>query len=327
MLIVMITVLSASLCWVYLQLARRWQIVDHPNLRSSHTQPTPHAGGVPLLLSFFIGWSFYCWLGGYFFGDYAVLILLTFLLMMLGVVDDVFGLSVGLRFGVYTVCALLGAAAVLHQSFVTGGLWLLFVFPLVTLTILWPLNLYNFMDGIDGLAAGRCVLACFAAALFCSQSGGSEFYVVTCSLLGAAHLGFLVLNRPPAKLFMGDAGSVPTGFLLACLALSGAIQGELPLGCWLVLLAVFMVDASWTLVWRILTGQKFTQPHRDHAYQRLSRHWGSHGRTDGVLFLVAVLWLMPIAWGISVFPKFQILLVILAYLPLLVAMAKLRKLA
>ena len=105
------------------------------------------------------------------------------------------------------------------------------------------------------------------------------------------------------------------------------VQGQINPLCWLVLLAVFVTDASWTLIWRMLSGQKFTQPHRLHAYQRLSRRWGSHLGVDVLLLALNVLWLFPLAWAVHIWPNYGFLLVILAYLPLIWGMAKLGRLA
>ena len=156
--------------------------------------------------------------------------------------------------------------------------------------------------------------------------GADGQYALFCLLLAAAHLGFLLWNWPPARLFMGDGGSVPTGFLMAGLALLGAVQGQLNPLCWLILLAPFVTDATGTLLWRMATRQPFTQPHRLHAYQRLSRHWGSHQAVDMLLLALNGLWLAPLAWAVEIWPKYGFLLVILAYLPLLAGMAKVRKL-
>jgi Fuc2NAc and GlcNAc transferase len=110
------------------------------------------------------------------------------------------------------------------------------------------------------------------------------------------------------------------------LALHGASSAALPLGCWLVLLAAFITDASWTLAARWLRGASLMQAHREHAYQRLSRHWQSHLAVGLLLLALNGLWLFPLAWTIWYWPEFQLLLVILAYLPLLLGMAKLRAL-
>ena len=316
---------SVLLCGLYLRLARRWQVMAVPNDRSSHRLPTPHGGGAPMLLAFTLGllvaglW-YEPWAAGY-----TVLAELGFLLMLLGLADDLWSLSVPLRFGGYGLSCLVAAFLLLPQP-LAGGVLLDGVLVLgVALAMLWLLNLYNFMDGIDGIAASQCLLACAAAALLSWHSGGRD-YPLFCLLLAASQLGFLVWNWPPARLFMGDAGSIPTGFLLAGLALLGWVEGRLNISCWLVLLAIFITDASWTLLWRMATGQPFTQAHRLHAYQRLSVHWGSHLRVDLLLAAIFCGWLLPLAWLADIYPKSSFLLVILAYLPLLAGMAKTRPL-
>ena len=319
--------LSALLCGLYLRLARRWQILDTPNERSSHQQPTPHGGGVPLLLAFAAGMLLTSWWYGPWGQAYVTLAVAALFLMLLGVLDDLRGLPVRLRFALYSLCCLLVAEIllqpVLPQSVPLAGVMVI----LAALAMLWSLNLYNFMDGIDGIAAIQCIVACCSAALLSWGAVGSSSYGLFCLLLAAGHFGFLVWNWPPARLFMGDAGSVPSGFLLAGLALLGAVQGQLNPACWLVLLAVFITDATCTLVWRILSGQPFTRPHRLHAYQRLSRHWGSHLAVDMLLLALNALWLFPLAWALQIWPNYGLLLVILAYLPLLYGMVKIGKLA
>ncbi|MBT4522094.1 MAG: glycosyltransferase family 4 protein [Halieaceae bacterium] len=318
--------LSAVLCGAYLQFARRWQILDKPNDRSSHHRPTPKGGGVPLLLAFAVGsvMAFQYQLVSAV--EYKVLLSSTVFLMVLGALDDVWALSVRLRFLLYGICALMVAAVLLREQVELISPAGITTLLLTAFAILWTLNLYNFMDGTDGLAATQCFIACSAAAVLTWDSGGPIEYTLFCLLLAFSHLGFLIWNWPPAKLFMGDAGSVPSGFLLAALAVQGAVHGDLVAGCWLVLLAVFITDASWTLVWRIITGQHFMEAHRQHAYQRLSRYWDSHRAVALLLLAINVFWLFPLAWAIQVWPDSTILLVILAYIPLLMGMAKIQKL-
>lgn len=328
MTVVLITLLlSAVLCGVYLLLARHWQILDTPNERSSHQRPTPHGGGMPLLLAFAAGLLLAPLWWGAWDTAFITLAVAALFLMLAGVIDDMRGLSVRLRFAIYSLLCLSVAtmllSPVLTDSIVRSVVWEV----LAATVMLWSLNLYNFMDGIDGIAATQCFVACCSAALLSWGAGGDGSYALFCLLLAASHLGFLIWNWPPARLFMGDAGSVPTGFLLAGLALLGAVQGQLNPLCWLVLLAAFVTDASWTLVWRIVSGQPFTQPHRLHAYQRLSRHWGSHLTVDMLLLALNALWLFPLAWAVQTWPNYGFLLVILAYLPLLWGMAKTTKFA
>jgi Fuc2NAc and GlcNAc transferase len=232
-------------------------------------------------------------------------------------------LSASLRMALYGLLCLAVALILLQQAY--GGLLLVALVAAWGLVLLWSLNLYNFMDGIDGIAALQCILACGSAALLSWTDSGAASYALFCLLLAAGHLGFLGWNWPPARLFMGDAGSVPTGFLLAGLALLGWVEGQLNPLCWLILLAAFVTDATWTLVWRMASGQPFTKPHRLHAYQRLSRHFGSHLAVDMLLLALNALWLFPLAWAVKSSPNHGFLLVILAYLPLVWGMAKIRQ--
>ncbi|WP_162846040.1 MraY family glycosyltransferase [Seongchinamella sediminis] len=312
--------LSLVGCGLYLRAARRLQILDRPNERSSHTRPTPHGGGVPLLLALALGVAMAAvsWQQ-----QYLLLLALALGLSALGVLDDMRGLGVRLRFALYGLCCLV-AVLVIQDPLSAPGPISLAIAAASVFALLWMLNLYNFMDGIDGYAATQCIVACGCAALLAWGQAAPPQYPLFCLLLAAAQVGFLFWNWPSARLFMGDAGSVPSGFLLGALALLGQAQGYLPLASWLILLAVFITDASVTLLWRMASGQAFTQPHRLHAYQRLSRHLGGH--LPVVLLLLALngLWLFPLALAAAVFPGYSILLVILAYVPLLAGMAKIR---
>lgn len=322
MLLLLTLVLSVCLCGAYLKLARRWQILDMPNDRSSHVLATPHGGGVPMLIAFFCGAGAFGIFSSVWPQSYIQIGAITLLLMLVGVCDDLKNLSVKIRFGVYVLCCLGGALLLLKPS--GTGEWLIAVFA--SFALLWFINLYNFMDGIDGIAALQCILACVGAAILGWVNTADVSYLLICLLLAAAQLGFLVWNWSPARLFMGDAGSIPTGFLLGTLALLGSIQGQLPLACWLILVAAFITDASVTLFWRLVTGQAITEAHRSHAYQRLSRHWGSHQAVDLTLVALTLVWLFPLAYFSLVWPQYSLIIVILAYVPLALAMAKIAKL-
>jgi Fuc2NAc and GlcNAc transferase len=315
---------SALFCGMYLRFAKRWNMLDVPNERSSHERPTPSGGGLPLMLAFFLGAILLFGVGVFWSAPYSFVLTGALFLTVLGVADDNWTLSVRLRFFAYGFCCVVVAAALLRGAIPQVGLLLVFC---TAFAMLWALNLYNFMDGVDGIAATQCFLACSAAALLVWSSGGASDYALFCLLLGFSHLGFLVWNWPAAKLFMGDAGSIPAGFTLAALAVLGGAQGYLSIACWLVLLGVFITDASWTLARRVITRQKFTQAHRSHAYQRLSRRWGSHQSVVVLLIFINAIWLFPLAWAIVLWPQYTITLVIMAYLPLLVGMAKLPDIA
>lgn len=328
MIIVLSTLLlSFLLCRAYLGIARERQILAMPNERSLHTLPTPSGGGIALLLAFTLGLVLSAWAYGIWSRPLITLSVAALVLAALGFIDDLRGLSVRLRLLAYSLVCILVSIVILQPVLHGDVLRGLTLVILAAGAMLWSLNLYNFMDGIDGIAAMQTVLACCGAAWLSWASVQDETYLMFCLLLGAAHGGFLIWNFPPARLFMGDSGSVPTGFLLAGLIIVGMIQGQLNPLCWLVLLAIFITDASWTLLWRVITGQRFTQPHRLHAYQRLSQHWDSHLKVDLLLLGINVFWLFPLAMAIQTWPDYALFMVILAYLPLLCAMAKAPRLA
>lgn len=323
MIAVLVTfVLSAFLCGVYRAVALRKQFVDRPNARSSHQQPTPLGGGLPLFAAFFIGLGVAALVGARWQLPLLLLAGATLPLALMGWYDDLRSLSIRVRLALYVPLVVLFVWLSLVQQPDLAGALLVVLLVVLSVALLWLLNLYNFMDGIDGIAAVQAILACTAAAWLCEGRGSP--YALYCMLFAAAMTGFLLWNWPPARLFMGDAGSVPTGFILGGLCLLGWVQGVLNPAVWLILLALFIVDATWTLLWRMASGAAFTQPHREHAYQRLSRRWGSHLRVDVCLIAIVVCWLFPLAWMAQQWPAKSLILVILAYLPWVITMAKIR---
>lgn len=319
-------VFSTICCALYLFLARRWALMDTPNDRSSHSNPTPHGGGVAIILAFMVGLIMAGWQAPPWNGVWVLMAILALWLMILGVLDDLHGLSVKLRLSIYGLVCLAAAASILSSApYGPPAGHLILAIP-VAFAMLWFINLFNFMDGIDGLAALQSIFVSSAAALLSVMAGQGGQFAVFCLLLAAAQAGFLLFNWPPAKLFMGDAGSVSTGFLLAALALLGTVQGQLSALSWLILVAVFVTDASWTLLWRVATRQAFTQAHRQHAYQRLSRRFNSHLKVDAVVMAINLFWLLPLAGAVVFWPEHGLILVILAYLPLMMGMAKVSRL-
>jgi Fuc2NAc and GlcNAc transferase len=311
---------SLLFCGFYLRLAHRWQMLDMPNHRSAHVAPTPRGGGIGIFLGLFFAMGILQLAGESWSQPWTFWSLLAALLVLAGVVDDRFGLPVVLRLAVY---ALAGAAAlwVLLPAASTPWIWILSL-----LYILWITNLFNFMDGIDGIAAAEACFVFAAAAGLALWQGTQGAYPLFCLLLAAACLAFLHWNWSPARLFMGDAGSIPLGFLLALLSVQGELRGALSLVAWLVLLAAFIADATFTLVWRALHREKITQAHSRHLYQRLARHWTSHGKVVLAMLGYNLLWLLPLAAASVALPGLWWLWLALAYLPLLPILLKAGKL-
>jgi Fuc2NAc and GlcNAc transferase len=194
---------------------------------------------------------------------------------------------------------------------------------LAALYLVWLINLTNFMDGIDGIAATETITVCAGAVCIYAMTPGAEDLWLAPSVLAAACLGFLAWNWPPAKIFMGDAGSGFLGLMLGGLSLQAAWTVPTLLWCWVILLGVFVVDATTTLMQRFVRGARLHDAHRTHAYQHAAQRWQAHAPVTWVVTAINVLWLLPcavlVARGVIGGPAG----VFLAYVPLVVLATRL----
>jgi UDP-GlcNAc:undecaprenyl-phosphate/decaprenyl-phosphate GlcNAc-1-phosphate transferase len=246
-------------------------VMDQPNHRSLHTAPTPRIGGLGVLAGILCGGV----LAG---GLSSPLLILLLLLLVLGgfcFLDDRKGLSAAVRLPVHLLVA---AAWIISLGKVGGGdtaHWLLILG--MTFALGWMMNLYNFMDGANGLAGGMAVFG-FAAYGAAAALAGQPELAALGFVIAASALAFLLFNFDPARVFLGDAGSIPLGFLAGALGLWGWQTAAWPLWFPLLVFSPFIVDATVTLLRRALRGEKVWQAHHDHAYQRLVRSGWSHRR-------------------------------------------------
>jgi FlaA1/EpsC-like NDP-sugar epimerase/UDP-N-acetylmuramyl pentapeptide phosphotransferase/UDP-N-acetylglucosamine-1-phosphate transferase len=253
-------------CWIGLRLlmlprARQW-FLDHPNHRSLHANPTPRIGGialVPAALAAMAVWS-----------GYIDVVLLSAALMALSLLDDWREVPPVARLLGHVLCAFIAVWVLLP------GIPLIFVLALA-LAVAWVTNLFNFMDGSDGLAGGMALIG-FGVYAIAAMPSHSPLAAASLAVSGAA-AAFLLYNFPPARVFMGDAGSIPLGFLAAVLGLIGWRAGLWPLWFPIVVFGPFTVDASVTLARRLVRGERIWEAHRSHYYQRLILSGWSHRRT------------------------------------------------
>lgn len=242
------------------------KIQDVPNERSLHTKPIPRIGGVALIAGVLSGWSVL---------THALpwwILMPVLLLFTVSIMDDMRGLSVR-----YRLLAHLLAAFMLVQG---TGLFAQHVLPGMALLLLvvWMTNLYNFMDGSDGLAGGMAFIGFGIYGIAALHAQYVPFALLNFSIVAAA-AGFLYFNFYPAKIFMGDAGSIPLGFLAAAMGLWGMLIGLWPAWFPLLVFSPFIVDASVTLLKRALRKEKIWQAHREHYYQRLVQLGWGHRKT------------------------------------------------
>lgn len=320
-----IFLLAGAASWVLTGFLRQYalakRLIDIPNERSSHSVPTPRGGGVAIVLSFLAMLSV---LNGFDLLPKEALLALSGAggaVAVTGFLDDHGHIAARWRLLVH-----FGAAA--WGLYGLGGLPPLAAFGYAldlgwlgdvcaAVYIVWLLNLYNFMDGIDGLAGVEAVTVCCGGAVMAWLVAPDSTIWMPPAVLASAALGFLCWNFPPARIFMGDAGSGFLGIVLALLSVQAAGVAPRLLWVWLILLGVFIVDATVTLCRRILRGEKFYEAHRSHAYQYASRTLGSHRIVTLAVCGINVFWLGPVAGLVAAGKLDGILGMVVAYMPLL----------
>lgn len=283
--------LSFGLTYLVRRYALSRGVLDVPNARSSHVTPTPRGGGLAIAATAILG-SIALTLGGHIaLGLCLPLAVAGAVIAVLGYVDDHFSLPALPRFAVHVIVSVfLAWMLVGHMSLAAKAL----VLPLFAVGIAWSINLFNFMDGIDGLAASQALFVAAASAVLCVVFGELQFVQLLLVTAGAC-VGFLVWNWPPAKIFMGDVGSAFLGLWLAGIGVLLYAQGSLSIWTSITLNALFIADATSTLLRRVLAGKRWYEAHRSHAYQHLARRWGSHRKVTCLAWVVNVFLILPLA--------------------------------
>lgn len=278
----------AALVWM-IRYRPEWLPLDRPNARSLHRDPVPRAGGLAILLGAGLGSAMAATLD-------TVWLAIALIPAAVSWIDDRRGVHVGIRFG----AQILAAIVFLWASSNTLP-WAMLLFTV--LGIAWMSNLFNFMDGSDGLAGGMAAIGfgCYGVAAWMA---GYPQLSVACWCLVASNLAFLIFNFPPARIFMGDVGSVPLGFLAASIGLFGWSEAIWPIWFPFLVFSYFTIDATVTLLRRVIRRERVWQAHREHAYQRLIRSGWSHRRLAlmswGVMLLAGATALLLLGEPISV---------------------------
>jgi UDP-N-acetylmuramyl pentapeptide phosphotransferase/UDP-N-acetylglucosamine-1-phosphate transferase len=311
--------LSWGLTGIMLVILRRRAILDLPNERSSHTVPTPRGGGWGVMLALLPFWSWALWKTGRLLQP-AELALLgsAVLLMAISWADDRRGLGPAVRFAAQIVAVGAVMGLLPADLSLTAGLLPL---PLDRLAAgfiwLWFVNLFNFMDGIDGITGGAAAAMGFGLMLVWLRHGPDQLEAFRGAMFVAVALGFLVWNWSPAKIFMGDVGSVPLGYLLGfCLIRLAMDGGQIAA---LIIAMYYLADATITLLKRARRGAKVWQAHREHFYQRSTQLGRSHGRTAKtatmVQFALAIFGWLSILWGWwMIFPAIGLTVLLLRWM-------------
>ena len=321
---ILVVVATFSLSLIVTGMMRRYALqhnfLDVPNSRSSHAFPTPRGGGVAIVVAFFATVILLAFFGRMDIRVLGALLIGGGITALIGFLDDRRPQPAGVRFLVHlaaAVCAVLLIGGIpkhtldhwgLHGAWI-GGL-------LAIMALVWVTNLYNFMDGIDGLAAGEAVFILGAGGVLNWRYGGDFDLTVAMLCLAAASLGFLRWNWPPARIFMGDVGSGFLGFSLTALGLAASQKAAFPIEVWVILGGVFFVDATLTLFMRIVRGERWREAHRAHAYQHLARRWKAHLPVTMLVIMIDVFWLLPLAILAATFRPYAVWILTVALTPL-----------
>lgn len=298
--LVFAAVLMASflLTWVLRRYALARSLMDIPNGRSSHTVPTPRGGGVAIVLTYLAAIGSMACTGSISWGLAWPLLGSGALIALVGFLDDHGHIAARWRLLAHFLAAgwalfwMGGLPVIQVLGFDLNLGW--FGHLLAAMYLVWMLNLYNFMDGIDGIASVEAVCACLGACLVYWLTG-HEALALGPLLLAVSVLGFFYWNFPPARIFMGDAGSGFLGIVIGVLSLQAAWVASELLWSWLILLGVFIVDATFTLGRRLVRRDKVYEAHRSHAYQYASRKAGRHWPVTLAVTAINLFWLLPIA--------------------------------
>ena len=316
--------LSWALTRQFVVHARKLATIDIPNERSSHSAPTPRGGGIAFVLTSVLAFITIAILTSQFGFELLGLSVAGGLVATVGQLDDrkrISGATV--RLFAHSIAATILVVAIglpdsisfFNQSIEAG----LVTHLVIGIALVWLLNLFNFMDGTDGIAASEAAYVALTGALLTLVMTSTSDHSAAGFALAASVLGFLVYNWSPAKIFMGDVGSGFLGITIGGLALLSTQQNAELLWVWIILLGVFVTDATITLLRRLARKQKPHVAHRSHAYQHLALRYQSHSKVAIGMLAINVLWLLPIAYLVADGRVVGTTGVLIAYVPLVIA--------
>jgi UDP-N-acetylmuramyl pentapeptide phosphotransferase/UDP-N-acetylglucosamine-1-phosphate transferase len=287
---------------IVLRFLKRRVILDVPNQRSSHAVPTPRGGGIAVVFVIVVAWAGMAVATA----DVAALLVvaLASIIALVSWLDDLWGLPIAFRLLAQAAAVAIGALLLPGEGQVFQGLLPPNIDAVLAAFLwLWFVNLFNFMDGIDGIAGGEAASVGIGLMLVTLAAGDPPLAAYYPLAVAAAALGFLKWNWPPAKIFLGDTGSVTLGFFLGWLLLDAAARGQWAAAA--ILPLYFLADATITLLRRLFKGEKIWRAHRSHFYQQGARRLGGHKPVvlrilagNAALMALALLTVLAPAWAI-----------------------------
>ena len=304
--------------------SHRLSSLDIPNERSSHLTPTPRGGGLSFVAASLVGFLLLLLNNTLNHADLLALSCAGAIVAIAGYLDDRQKISgATFRLVLHSIGAIILVARIgfpsqislFDRTISTGIVGSI----LGVIYLVWLLNLFNFMDGTDGIAATETIFVCLAGAMLNYHALSGINHSSAAVILAVSTFGFILYNWSPAKIFMGDVGSGYLGIVVGGLSLMAAKQQHELLWVWIILLAVFVSDATVTLIRRLLRKQKPHVAHRSHAYQQLAIRFNSHAKVSLIVLAINIVWLLPIAFLVADKQIPGTTGVVIAYVPLLLA--------
>ncbi len=325
----LLLLIAAYLCTItgtlgYRSFARRREILANPNFRSSHERPTPRGGGIVFALVCILGIGG-LWLMGLVASNLALALVAGGTgVALVGFIDDIRHMHARWKFLAQGILATLVLLCLGGQPFlhVFQGFYLVDL-TLSWLALVWLMNVFNFVDGIDALAATGAVFISSASVLLIliarlDTQASDVGLALVFGLLAVPTLAFLGFNWPPASVFMGDSGSLFLGFAFGSLMADTALTGRMSIWTWSILLGYLLGDTTTTTIVRLFMTPKWYREHRSHAYQNVARMLDSHLAVVLGVLAYSILWLFPLAWWSTVGPSAGPVASLLALTPVVV---------
>jgi Fuc2NAc and GlcNAc transferase len=320
-LIIVTLTLSLVSSGVYLRFASKHGPYATPNYRSLHQKVIPRGAGLATAFTALLSYLYLYFNHGLATPQLMVYVIGGIVVMAMGAADDRLDISARYRmpFQILTagwVCYWLGGLAPVDLSFAVVNLGM-FGHVALVLALVWFYNLYNFIDGIDGMASSATIFICGAMGAVLFFQGESTLGMIL-ALLGISSIGFLAFNWPPARMFLGEAGSSFMGCIISAVFVESLWRNAASLWAWLIIGGFYFADTTLTTVVRLLKVPGWYLPHRSHAYQNLARVWNSHRRVLLLVMAINFFWLLPLLVLSLHFASWAVGLTVLAYVPLAV---------
>ena len=322
-LIVPVIICSWVTVFLYKKYAIYKGIISNPNYRTLHESPIPRGGGIVFsilfILAIFLIWPHLK------LSDNLFLILVVGggAASLFGFIDDIMNIRARIKL---TIQFLLSGLTVywlyLDSLFLMNWMPISITIAVCLFFMVWMMNAYNFMDGVDGMAATGAIFSSLTLALVIFLTDNSVELIPIFILIATTVSGFIIFNWPPATIFMGDAGSVFLGYIFGSLLIFTTLNGYLSIWNWLIVFGYFFADTTVTQTIRVVLKKKWYLAHRSHAYQNFARITGSHLKITSRVTLYNIIWIFPIAIWSTLQPEMEILAAILAVTPALVVAYK-----